>query len=463
MEEGDTIGPYELVRQLGAGTFGEVWLARHLDLHAHFALKIPTDREYIRQLRREGAIIHSLKHPNIVEIQHIDTRHEPPYLAMEYIDGGNLRSLLSERSALPLEEALDVICQMLEALAAAHAQGVLHRDLKPENILLTSDRTVKVADFGLGRIQEQVVRSLVLSGSLSTADGRSISGTVEYMSPEQRRGEAPEPNDDLNAVGIIACELLTSRRPSHAGVGTEMRRAGIRQDVIDLIERACDSRGFRYQTAGEMLSAVRGRLAAAAEVDEAALTTAAGPPRSQAQRAPEQIQPEHLPREASRPAPTMVRQAPSRALAPVATGPADAVVPGKVVAVGWRSHLAFIIGVVGGVVGLAALAWATGWKKFDGGTAVVGFIVFFVSWALTALGLQALFGAGADPGNKAKFACRACGRVIAWKKGHGRWGNPSADMFSQGGIDAAKAEYVDFFSPEHCERCPHCNVRLKYP
>ena len=254
--EGQAIGPYQLVRKLGEGTFGEVWLARHLDWDADFALKIPTDPQYIEQLRREGALLFGLSHPNIVDIQHSDTQHDPPYLAMEFVEGEDLRARLSREGRLPPDEALGILRQILAAVDAAHAQGVVHRDLKPANTLVAADGTVKVTDFGLGKVHAAVAREISLVDSLMTQEGKSISGTLAYMSPEQEAGQEPSPSDDVYALGILGCELLTGNRPSGAGAAKEMTRAGVPQEIVDVVERACDTRDYRYPTAGDMLAAL---------------------------------------------------------------------------------------------------------------------------------------------------------------------------------------------------------------
>ncbi len=255
-DQGDHVGPYVLIRELGAGTFGEVWLARHTDLDAEFALKIPTDPQYVRELRREGTITFKVRHPNIVATHHIDTQHDPPYLATEFVDGRSLRQRLQAGGPLSLGDVLRIVVQVLDGLERAHTEGVVHCDLKPSNVLLAEDGTAKIADFGVGRVDARVAQDLSASGSLMTQTGRSISGTVEYMSPEQRRGEEPAPSDDLYALGIIASELLTGTRPAAAGVRTELARAGLPQAIADVFEKASDRREFRYQTAAEMRRAL---------------------------------------------------------------------------------------------------------------------------------------------------------------------------------------------------------------
>ena len=267
---GQTVGSYELVRKLGGGAFGEVWLARHVELGAECALKIPTDPDYVRQLRKEGQIQFGLKHPNIVGTVDLNTLHDPPYFVMEYVEGTDLRKYLTACGKLRLAEAMGIVGQILEALKAAHAKGVLHRDLKPENVLRTPDGAVKVTDFGLGKVQADVAQSLLLSGSMMSREGKSVSGTFAYMSPEQASGEPPDPRDDLYAVGILGCELLTGSRPL-PGISTEDQfdDAGIHRDHALVFQRALALPKRRYATAAEMRAAVQ-----AAEAAEEARTEA---------------------------------------------------------------------------------------------------------------------------------------------------------------------------------------------
>ncbi len=109
LQPNQLIGPYVLIRQLGRGTFGEVWLARHHDLNEERALKIPTDSKYVQQLRREGKLIYSLQHENIVRGFDLNTLNDPPYVAMEYIHGVTLRQKLKASGKLPTKEALGIL------------------------------------------------------------------------------------------------------------------------------------------------------------------------------------------------------------------------------------------------------------------------------------------------------------------------------------------------------------------
>lgn len=262
LKEGDGLGTYHLLRRLGSGAFAEVWLARHAELGVDRALKIPTHPDYIRQLRLEARTT-VVRHPHIVQTVDLVTAHEPPYLVMEYVDGRDLRKALNERSRFPVLEALEVLRDVLSAVSAAHANGVIHHDLKPENILIASDGTVKVTDFGLGIVQPQVTRSLLLSERLDTTDGAPVSGgTFEYMSPEQRLRMEPDPRDDIYALGIIGCELLTGSRPMR-GIAIEeaLAGAGIRKGVALVLKRALSPRDQRYEAAGPMFDDVRDLVA----------------------------------------------------------------------------------------------------------------------------------------------------------------------------------------------------------
>ena len=258
--KGDTIGAYELIRKLGGGAFGEVWLGRHRELGLDRAIKIPTDPDYVKQLRQEGKIQAQVRHPNIVETVDLNTMHDPPYFVMEYVAGQDLRKRLKADGRLPVAEALDILRQILDALICAHSQGVLHRDLKPENILLAPDGRVKVTDFGLGKIQADLAQSLLLSGSMMSSQGVSVSGTFQYMSPEQQSGREPDPRDDVYSVGIIGCELLTGRRPSGAGIARAMVRCRIDRAVGDLFEKASDEPEYRYESASQMRAAIASLL-----------------------------------------------------------------------------------------------------------------------------------------------------------------------------------------------------------
>jgi len=223
LHEGFRISNYLLQEKIGAGSFGEVWRAKHHVFDDLVAVKIPTDAQFVRNLRREGVVIHGLRHPNIVRAIDLDPYGDPPYLIMEYVEGPSLREAIDRWGVrFPIPAAVSILRGVLSALAMAHENGVIHRDIKPGNILLKhpvdqlesiTGQAVKVTDFGLGRVGGMTAEAMMQSGSLRPEEGRSISGTIAYMSPEQREGEQIDARSDLYACGIVLFEMLTGERP----------------------------------------------------------------------------------------------------------------------------------------------------------------------------------------------------------------------------------------------------------
>lgn len=197
---------YNLLGKLGAGGMGEVFLAEDSELHRQVAIKFlhlhNEDTSNRLRFRREAQAAAGLNHPNIVTIHQILEEGEYLCIVMEYIEGQSLRSLINGRS-IGVDQALDIALQMCNALAAAHAQGIVHRDVKPENVLLASRGPVKLLDFGLA-VHDQSPRI--------TEGGRML-GTPAYMSPEQALGEDATPHSDQFALGIILYELLVGDHP----------------------------------------------------------------------------------------------------------------------------------------------------------------------------------------------------------------------------------------------------------
>lgn len=219
---GKIISRYKILTQLGMGGMGEVWLAEDTQLSRKVALKLLPDRfagepEHSRRFETEAKAASATNHPNIVTIHEIGESGGIWYIAQEYVEGETLRSRIS-RGAIPLIEALDIACQIANALAAAHVAGILHRDIKPENVMVRHDGFVKVLDFGLARIQPAETNSDNFSEaktlSKNTAPG-VILGTVSYMSPEQTRGEKLDARSDQWSLGVVLYEMLTGRRPFH--------------------------------------------------------------------------------------------------------------------------------------------------------------------------------------------------------------------------------------------------------
>lgn len=216
MKQGDRVGEYVLDRYLGGGGFGEVWRACHHEWSDQVvAVKVPTDPQSVETLRRDGWGIHKIDSPHVVKAFGMDVSADPPYLVTEYVDGRNLRTILQSDAPLGVKHACEVMDQILSALSAAHAAGVVHRDLKPENVLVSNDNVVKLTDFGLSYAAELPTTSIALSGQFAQGSG-GISGTLEYMAPEQREGKDVDARADIYACGILLFEMLTGERPSGA-------------------------------------------------------------------------------------------------------------------------------------------------------------------------------------------------------------------------------------------------------
>jgi serine/threonine protein kinase len=264
---GDRISEYVLDEQIGSGSFGQVWKAHHHIWREEIvAIKVPTDSQFVRNLQKEGSTIHGLKHPNIVRAIGLDPYAEIPYLVMEFVDGPPLRQLITDYpKGLPFRAAQRITIGILRALQDAHAHGVIHRDIKPENILVRGGRSkpaeeiesddVKVTDFGLGRAGQITTASIVQSGSLLSEEGRSISGTLAYMAPEQREGGETDERTDLYAVGIVLFEMLCGERPSGSDMPSHIRE-GLPPWVDPVYSRLYTRRERRFANATDALQAI---------------------------------------------------------------------------------------------------------------------------------------------------------------------------------------------------------------
>jgi serine/threonine-protein kinase len=214
----EQLGQYQILAPLGAGGMGEVYVARDPSLGRKVAIKLlpvrlSGDKETLARFTREARSASALNHPNIVTIHEVgmDQGSGSPYIVMEYIDGRDLRSLLSN-GPLPNRKTLDIAAQIADGLAAAHEQGIVHRDLKPENVMVTKDGYVKVLDFGLAKIirpagEDDDTAQLDMPGT----NPGTILGTVGYMSPEQATGKPLDFRSDQFAFGAILYELSTGK------------------------------------------------------------------------------------------------------------------------------------------------------------------------------------------------------------------------------------------------------------
>jgi serine/threonine-protein kinase len=239
---------YFIQKELGQGGVGAVYLAQDRKLHDKpVVIKVLLEKSLqntwvVQKFQQEKEALARVDHPGVVGI--LDTGELPdgkPYLVMQFIDGVTLRSLIRPEG-IPLERAADLIKQIGRALSAAHDKGIFHRDLKPENIMLQSygggEEQVKIIDFGIAKLKDSIVAPSTVTGATA--------GTVSYMAPEQLSGRPVSAAMDIYAMGAIAYELVTGRKPFNPETGfelLEMQRAGVRIKPSDLrpslSEEAC--------------------------------------------------------------------------------------------------------------------------------------------------------------------------------------------------------------------------------
>jgi serine/threonine protein kinase len=217
---GDTLGEYEIIRLLGKGGMGEVYLARDSRLGRKVAIKIlprTTARvtAVMERLRREAQAASALNHPNILTIYDFGEQDGVQYMVTEFVEGASLREFIGKLST---DEALNYARQIGEALKAAHAAGIVHRDIKPENIMVRADGYIKILDFGLAKLTQPQVesgRSLfqrLVDTEAATVPGLLV-GTINYMSPAQVRGQTIDQRTDVWSWGVVLHEMLAGRRP----------------------------------------------------------------------------------------------------------------------------------------------------------------------------------------------------------------------------------------------------------
>jgi serine/threonine protein kinase len=213
---GTTISHYRIIGKLGVGGMGVVYEAEDTRLPRRVALKFLSeelvgDPEASRRLQREADIIAHLNHPNICTIYEIDDHNGSRFIAMERINGVNLKLHMARRTTLPDQEIVDIARQVAMALQAAHEGGIVHRDIKPGNIMVASDGMVKVLDFGLAR-RFMLPDTGEVTTYGSTIPGRPL-GTANYMAPERIAQGPWDPRSDLFSLGVVMYEMATGRLP----------------------------------------------------------------------------------------------------------------------------------------------------------------------------------------------------------------------------------------------------------
>src|SRR5882672_2598287 len=213
VQAGAQVGPYRLIREIGRGGMGTVWLAERADgtLKRQIALKLPRMAwvsGLAERMRRERDILAVLEHPNIARLYDagVDTQGRP-YLALEYVKGEPIDRYCRAHQ-LTLAQRLQLFLQVARAVAHAHARLIVHRDLKPSNILVAADGTVRLLDFGIAKLLEGDTGPAT---DLTALVGRAL--TPDYASPEQIKGEPITVASDVYSLGVLLYELLTGERP----------------------------------------------------------------------------------------------------------------------------------------------------------------------------------------------------------------------------------------------------------
>ncbi|MEO8080371.1 MAG: serine/threonine-protein kinase [Caldimonas sp.] len=254
----DRVGPYRLIRELGRGGMGSVWLAERSDMLTgrSVALKLPHGSwrlpRLAERLEREREILATLSHPNIARLYDAGVADDgQPWLALEVVEGEGIDAWVA-RCAPKLPERLRLFGQVAQAVAYAHGQLVVHRDLKPANILVTADQQAKLLDFGIAKLLEGGIAEAT---ALTREAGRAF--TPEYASPEQVRGDALGTASDIYSLGVVLYELLTGLRPPRAASGLPparpseaARQPALRGDLDAIVLKALEPQpAARYATA----------------------------------------------------------------------------------------------------------------------------------------------------------------------------------------------------------------------
>jgi serine/threonine protein kinase len=272
---GHVIGQYTIVRELGRGGMGRVYLATDAGLGRAVALKAlppgmgsdPTQRE---RLRREARAAASLNHPGICTVYALVEHDGELFMAAEYLEGHTLRDEIAAGRRAPAQDVLRTAQEIAAALAGAHAAGVVHRDLKPENVMRTHEGRLKIVDFGLAR-----VGTAALAGSTLTQSGMIV-GTPAYMAPEQLNGERGDARVDVFAFGVMLYEYACGIHPFAAATPPLVIARILQSEVVPL-EGLCPSLSYHVSAIIDrcLMKAPQDRFPSAAEI-VAALSEPAG-------------------------------------------------------------------------------------------------------------------------------------------------------------------------------------------
>lgn len=258
---GKVVGNYKIQAKLGEGGMGAVYQGVDTMLDREVAIKalrpeLASQTAVVERFRSEAVTLAKLHHPNIATLYSLFRQGDELYMVLEFVRGETLDEILNRRGALPAEEVIPVFCQILDGINHAHEFGIIHRDIKPANMMLTEDGKLKVLDFGIAR----------LLGTNRMTRAGNIIGTLEYMSPEQVKGQETDARSDIYALGMMLYEILTGRLPFETENEFELMKLqieslppiprSINPSIPQVIEEAImrsiqKNPENRFQTAGE--------------------------------------------------------------------------------------------------------------------------------------------------------------------------------------------------------------------
>ena len=258
------IGNFEVLRQIGSGGMGAVYLGRDPELNRQVAIKVIReevhDQEVLERFFREARAAAALRHPNIITIYASGQHEHQPYMVMEFVDGESLADIIRSKRPLSIDTKLSYLEQLCAGLHFAHRAGIVHRDIKPANVMVDRDGMVRILDFGIARVE----------GSAMTQDGALI-GSLNYMSPEQMLGRPIDQRSDIFSLGSVAYELLSSQQAFKGGLNDGLLQrlpyenppalsdvcpglpAGLEGVVMRALQKAPED---RYQDLAEMRNAI---------------------------------------------------------------------------------------------------------------------------------------------------------------------------------------------------------------